>query len=72
MNQYATKLDANDLIAIAEREVIEKALAWKRSFGGEFMHQIGEAEEELLAAITLLESREAMMNTEHLEPLEAK
>ena len=65
-----------DLVKIAEREVIDTAKAWARTFARHSISFIRryETQHELLVAITLLESREqesvlqkAMADTKHLE-----
>lgn len=78
---YARKLDEADLVLIARNEVIAKAKLWANAVAGDYAMELQETrEDELLASITLLESREAalpdearlqqaMKDTEHLEEI---
>jgi len=83
MNDYTTKLNANDLIAISEREVVAAAKKWASAWRNRTNFSAGQvltANDELLAAVSLLESREAlpdeaklqqaMKDTESLQPVE--
>lgn len=67
-SERAMRDESLDLIAISEREVIEKAKAWhamvKKEYDG---INIADESDALLAAVTLLNSRVAMDATRHLD-----
>lgn len=71
MSEITKQEDSLDLIAIAEKDVIEKAKAWTQgilALYAQSLRILSKHEEELLAAVTLLEARSAMNNTAHLDP----
>lgn len=59
-----------DLVSVSKEEVIERARAWAAmvSHPDSFMAGLSKPEsQELLAAVVLLEAREAMVATAHLD-----
>jgi len=77
MSQHVNEIPETDLVKIAEREVVEAGQKWYAIWReippqgataqSAFEHRLADAQCEVLAAVALLTSREAMKATEHLD-----